>query len=120
MGAVLVGSGVYMCGGYIVKEEGGHGEVTNTLLKLDLCTNEVSVLSKMRQRRNYLCLVESPTEDALYAIGGNFQMGRLDSVEKYSIKTNQWNPVESLKKRRSDAGVAVLKNYVYGIQKLNS
>ena len=113
LGAVLVGSSIYMCGGYVVKNEDGHGEVINELMKLDLCSGEVLSLSKMRQKRNYLCLIGSPSEDSLYAIGGNFQMGRLDTVEKYSIETNQWSTVEPMKKKRSDAGVALLKNDVY-------
>ena len=113
MGAVLVGSSIYMCGGYVLKDDDGLGEVINQLIRLDLSTNQVTYLSKMRQRRKNLCLVGSPSEDVLYAIGGNFQMGRLDSVEKYNIETNQWYPVEPLKKRRSDAGVALLNKDIY-------
>ena len=102
-----------MCGGYVIKDNDGLGKVSNQLVKLDLCSNEVTFLSKMRQKRNYLCLVGNQSGETLYAIGGNYQMGRLETVEKYSIQSNQWSQVEPMKKRRSDAGVALLKNDIY-------
>ena len=114
MGAMVVGSAIYMCGGMVVRDEDDRIEVTNELMILDLFTGDVKRLSKMRQKRINHCLIGSASEDTLYAIGGwNPQMGCLDTVEKYSIETNQWSPVEPMMKKRSSAGVALLNDDIY-------
>ena len=76
MSAVVVGSAIYLCGGLVVRDGQEEDESTNELMTLDLFTGDVKRLSKMRQKREYHCLIGSASEDTLYAIGGwNPQMG---------------------------------------------
>ena len=65
----------------------------------------------MREARNYICL--ETMNQQLYAMGGNNQDARLNSVEVYNLEENQWYPVPAMKRTRSDAAVTVCMGKIY-------
>jgi len=106
MGAVLVESSVYFCGGYDNEEM-----TSNKLIRLDLQSMQFTSLSKMTIKRNYICLTN--VNNSIYAIGGNYMNERLSTGERYDINKNQWYDIQPMSKRRSDAGIATVNSIIY-------
>ena len=67
--------------------------------------------ANMHERR---CYVNTTILNGLiYAMGGHNGAQRLDTVEKYDYKTNQWTIVNSMNLARSDASAATYDNKIY-------
>ena len=84
---------------------------TRILMKFCPNTMEVSRLSMMRERRNYLSLAVHAGN--IYAIGGRNENNLLKSVEMFDINRNQWSVVKDMNRVRSDAGAATLQGNIY-------
>ena len=108
MATVVVGTDIFLCGGHM-DEEGDWA--ARILMKFCPDSMEVSRLSMMRERRNYLSLAVHAGN--IYAIGGNNHNTRLKSVEMFDISRNQWSMVRDMNRVRSDAGAATLQGSIY-------
>jgi len=110
----VVDTNIFLCGGHF-EDIHNNGQVdSRVFMKFDPNTMEISRLSKMKERRNFVSL--ATTKESIYAIGGkNNQNQRLNSVEMYSISRNQWYMVRPMNKIRSDAGAATLKGNIYAV-----
>lgn len=51
--------------------------------------------------------------ERLYVCGG-YNMRSLSSVEVYDAKMNRWWSTVPMNLRRSEAGIAVIDNFIYG------
>jgi kelch-like protein 20 len=67
----------------------------------------------MLTRRKHLgCAVY---KNYIYCVGGRDDQSELSSVERYDPKTNNWQPVVSMKSRRSGVGLAVVNGQLMAI-----
>ena len=103
MATVVVHTDIFLCGGHMDRIEGEWA--TRVLMKFFPNTMEVSRLSTMRERRNYISIC---CPGYIYAIGGNNHIQRLSRVEKYDISHNQRSMVRSMHRTRSDAGATFM------------
>ena len=53
--------------------------------------------------------------EVLFAVGGWCNGDAINMVEKYNVKTNEWQQVASMNKRRCGVGIAVLGTFLYAI-----
>lgn len=51
--------------------------------------------------------------DLIYAMGGHNGAQRLNTVEKYDYRTNQWTQSAPMNLARSDASAATYNNRIY-------
>lgn len=51
--------------------------------------------------------------DLIYAMGGHNGAQRLNTVEKYDYRTNQWTQSSPMNLARSDASAATYNNRIY-------
>ncbi|CAH8535398.1 unnamed protein product [Schistosoma turkestanicum] len=107
-GCVLVGTRVYVIGGY----DG------NFSLKSTLCYDfEVESgwyeVSCMYEKRYYVSVTYA--NDYIYALGGHNgeYEGRLNSAERYLLKENLWQTISSMNCIRSDAAAGELNTKIY-------
>lgn len=71
----------------------------------------------MNTKRSYVSVVE--LNGLIYAMGGYDGKRRLESVERYDPKTNQWELLPDMDMNRSDAHACVLDNKIYIIGLFN-
>lgn len=69
----------------------------------------------MHCRRCYVSVAE--LNGLIYAIGGYDGHNRLNTVERYNPKTNQWTVITPMNMQRSDASACVLKGKIYATGK---
>lgn len=72
----------------------------------------------MHSRRCYVSVAE--LNGLIYAIGGYDGHNRLNTVERYNPKTNQWTVISPMNMQRSDASACTLKGKIYATGKSNS
>lgn len=65
----------------------------------------------MHCRRCYVSVAE--LNGFIYAIGGYDGHNRLNTVERYNPKTNQWTIITPMNMQRSDASACTLKGKIY-------
>lgn len=65
----------------------------------------------MHCRRCYVSVAE--LNGLIYAIGGYDGHNRLNTVERYNPKTNQWSVITPMNMQRSDASACTLKGKIY-------
>ncbi|KAK4468112.1 hypothetical protein MN116_008280 [Schistosoma mekongi] len=107
-GCVLVGTCVYIIGGY----DG------NQALKSTMCYDFAEdsgwyEISCMYEKRYYVSVAN--TNDTIYAMGGHNGeiQGRLNSAERYIIHDNLWQTIASMNYKRSDASAIEFYNKIY-------
>lgn len=67
----------------------------------------------MHSRRCYVSV--AVLDEHIYAIGGYDGHTRLNTVERYDPKTNQWILVASMNRQRSDGDACSLNGKIYAM-----
>lgn len=96
---------LYVCGG-----EGINGQANNILIEVSSSNNKkftARMLCPMNSSHtNHTMIAEG---DYVYAIGGDQTL----AVERYSISTNSWVVIASLREERSNCVPIIYNNYLY-------
>ena len=108
MGSSTVENIIYLLGG---RNENEEGLASRDVLKFDPDKMEITRLSSMGERRNYVS--SAYLQGFIYAIGGDNHIMSLSSVEKFDIARNQWTKITSMKSARSDAAAAALDGKIF-------
>jgi hypothetical protein len=79
-------------------------------LFLDIISNKILFKIKKFIRKHLGCAV---FKNYIYAVGGRDDISELNSAERYNPSTNQWQPVVSMKSKRSGVGLAGILGYFF-------
>jgi hypothetical protein len=79
-------------------------------LFLDIISNKILFKIKKFIRKHLGCAV---FKNYIYAVGGRDDISELNSAERYNPSTNQWQPVVSMKSKRSGVGLAGILCYFF-------
>lgn len=109
MGSIYYQGCIYLCGGHPI----AGAWASNSLWKFDLKSLEFTRLNNMFAGRNYIDLAHQ--DSCLYVVGGNNQVSRLRTAEKFDISQNQWFKIASMEKIRSDHATVECDGKIYAI-----
>lgn len=108
---------LYICGG----TDGN--EILNEVFTFDPLRGDCTQRASMREPRCYVstaCLSWAEAQQQaqagqhfLYALGGHNGNQRMKSVERYSVRDDQWSHVQDMNVARSDASACVHNSLIY-------
>ncbi|XP_054161306.1 kelch-like protein 5, partial [Oppia nitens] len=102
--ATVIQNTIYVCGGL-------NGNVFKTCEYYSLTTNEWHFAQPMATERRCLELVAN--DGFIYAIGGHNGKEYLNTMERYDIKTQQWQPMGYMRYARGYFGSALFMGKLY-------
>ena len=107
-GATAIGKKIYVCGGYIGKED------SNLMEVFDCEHNTWSELAPMPSKRREHGM--TTLNGNIYVTGGyDASNHKLSSVLKYSPETSTWTEVKPMNEEREDHELVTLDDYIYAI-----